>query len=205
MKSSCYFLCRTCPGPIHNDGISFLQSQHMFKEGNIKDVDQINLFSSLFILLFMTSDTYFLVTFFLSIFFFFSCGPFASFQSILTIFMRPESLFSSPQCCNRSQRTYSRWQQRQHHHLYPDLGPLAGWLRQQIASWTRRYDKCVYTFPSSISPLSTCWPYRWLADGACFSSVCLSYLHFLAQVSHLWDPWQIVFWNSEITHLLLEL
>lgn len=150
----------------------------------------------------MTSDTCCIVTFFLYIYF--SCDLFASFQSILTIFMRPESLFSSPQGCNRSQRTYSRWQQRQHHHLYPDLGPLAGWLRQQIASRTRRYDKCVYTFPSSMSPMSTCWPYRWLADGACFSSVCLSYLH-LAQVSHLWDLWQIVFWISDITHLLLAL
>lgn len=92
--------------------------------------------------------------------------------------------FSSPQGRNRSQRTHSRWQQRQHHHLYPDLGPLAGWLRQQIASWTRRYDKCAHAFPPSLSPVSTCWPYRWLADGACFSSVCLSYLHFLAHKSH---------------------
>ncbi len=36
MKSSCYFLCRTCPGLIHNNCFSFLQSQHMFKEERSK-------------------------------------------------------------------------------------------------------------------------------------------------------------------------
>lgn len=117
---------------------------------------KINISSSLSILLFVTSVSSCLLAFLLSKFF--SCALFVSFQSILTSFSRPESLLSSPQGCNRSQRTHSRWQQRQHHHLHPDLGSLAGWLWQQIASRTRRYDKCVCTFPSSLSPVSTCWP-----------------------------------------------